>query len=85
MKKQGSRFRILLPFIMVVVALLSAPPISQPQASTSCDPPPAGCIELTVFNEQACRCECPDQACCEFYAPFVPHGCEGFPSSKQSQ
>ena len=77
MTKQTNRkrFRILLPFLMVIGALLSEPPTTKPQTAAFCDPPPSGCIDLTIFNEQACRCECPDQACCEFYYPFIPYGC----------
>lgn len=84
MNKQASRkrFRTLLPFLLVVASLVSAPPVSQPQASAFCNPPPGYCIEFTVWNEQNCRCECPDQACCEFYYPFIPYGCEGESSSQ---
>ena len=82
MSKHASRFRKLLPFLIVVAALVSAPPVSQPQASAFCEPPSGGCIEYTVFNEQTCRCECPNQDCCDFYFPWVPYGCEGESRSK---
>ena len=62
------RFRVLLPLLMIA-AYLTAPmaPISQVQAQE--------CIEYTVWNPQTQRCECPDQACCDFYCPFIPYGC----------
>ena len=58
-------FRVLLPLLMITAYLMA--PISQVRAQ--------GCIEYTVWNEQTQRCECPDQACCDFYCPFIPYGC----------
>jgi len=62
------RLRVLLPLLMIGV-YLTAPmaPINQVQAQF--------CIEYTVWNPQTERCECPDQACCDFYCPFIPYGC----------
>lgn len=59
------RFRVLLPLLIVAAYLMV--PVSQVQAQE--------CIELTVWNPQTQRCECPDQACCDFYWPFIPYGC----------
>jgi hypothetical protein len=78
-KKPKSRLFLLL-ILTAVVSLTLAPPVRQTQARL-CDPPPAGCIELTVWNPQTCQCECPDQACCDFYWPFTPHGCPGNPEA----
>lgn len=61
------RFRVLLALLLVAVYLM-APIITQVQAQE--------CIEFTVWNPQTQRCECPNQACCEFYFPFIPYGCE---------
>ena len=59
------RFMVLVPLLIVAVYLMA--PVRQVQAQ--------GCIEYTVWNEQTQRCECPDQACCDFYCPFIPYGC----------
>jgi CXCXC repeat len=81
-KRKGTRPRLFwLLLLTVLVSLALTPPAEQTRASL-CDPPPAGCIELTVWNPQTCQCECPDQACCEFYYPFTPHGCPGNPGEK---
>lgn len=86
MSKQASRrlFRTLLLFLVIVVYLISVAPVSQPQAVSSCNPPPLYCIEYTVWNEENCRCECPNQECCDFYYPFVPFGCDGNPAKASS-
>ena len=60
------RFRVLLPLLMVAAYLMA--PVSQVQGQE--------CIEYTVWNPVTQRCECPNQACCDFYWPFVPYGCE---------
>lgn len=57
--------RVLL-WLLIVTAYLMAP-VTQVRAQ--------GCIEYTVWNPETQRCECPDQACCEFYWPFIPYGC----------
>lgn len=79
MRQESSvkRFRTLLPFVILAAYLMSVAPISQPQARSYCPPPQGGCIEYTVYVEEACRCECPNQECCEFYYPFIPYGCPG--------
>lgn len=59
------RFRVLLPLLVVAVYLMA--PVSRVQGQE--------CIEYTVWNPQTQRCECPDQACCDFYCPFIPYGC----------
>jgi hypothetical protein len=59
------RFTVLLPLLLVAVYLIA--PVNQVQAQE--------CIEYTVWNPQTQRCECPDQACCDFYCPFIPYGC----------
>lgn len=70
--------------ILSAVAFLAlASPAKRVEARAFCEPPPGGCIELTVWNDQACRCECPDQSCCGYYWPFVPYGCDGNPASAQ--
>lgn len=77
MRQESSikRFRTLLPFMILAAYLMSVAPISQPQARSYCPGPQGECIELTVWNEQTCQCECPNQECCEFYWPFIPNGC----------
>lgn len=60
-----NRFKALLPLLIVAAYLMV--PVSQVQAQF--------CIEYTVWNPQTQRCECPDQACCDFYYPFIPYGC----------
>lgn len=59
------RFRVLLPLLMIAAYLMA--PIVHVRAQY--------CIEYTVWNPQTERCECPDQACCDFYCPFIPYGC----------
>jgi hypothetical protein len=72
------RLRTLLFCMILIASLMLVAPVSQPRASLSCNPPEGGfCIEFTVFNPETCQCECPDQACCDYYAPFVPNGCDG--------
>src|SRR5215208_837355 len=73
------RFRVLLPLLIVAVYLMV--PVNHVQAQ--------GCIEYTVWNPQTQRCECPDQACCDYYCPFIPYGCpdkgtEGCPETGEA-
>ena len=88
MSKHATRknFRMLLPFLIIVAYLMSVAPINHPQASSYCNPPPGlECIELTVWSDQNCRCECQTQECCDFYYPgFVPYGCPGNPAMLDS-
>lgn len=82
MSKQTARplSRLLLLVALVVVyALVASPGVRTVRA---CNPPPwLECIELTVFDWADCRCECPDEACCEYYMSqgFTPYGCPGNP------
>ncbi|HWN11362.1 MAG TPA: hypothetical protein VNO50_19195 [Pyrinomonadaceae bacterium] len=84
MSKQTRRKRltILLALVMITLCLLPGTPASRLEANTYSCEQYAYCIEYTVFNEYACRCECPNQECCEFYYPFIPYGCPGNPRSK---
>lgn len=75
LKQNPRRFASLLPLLIVVLYLSLVAPANQVEATSYC--PPVDCIELTVWNPQTCQCECPDQACCDFYWPFIPHGCPG--------
>lgn len=81
MSRQSSRrrFRVLLPLLIVAAYLMA--PVTQIQAQE--------CIEYTVWNPQTERCECPNQACCDFYCPFIPYGCpekgtEGCPETGEA-
>lgn len=74
MRSLRKRLAILAILMTAAVGLMLTTPVDQLKAKAWCDPP-GYCIEYTVFNEYTCRCECPDQWCCEFYYPFVPYGC----------
>jgi|GEM_PF-6150180 len=72
-KSLQKRLAILAVLMISAVGLMLTTPVSQLEAS-ACEQY-AYCIEYTVWNEYTCRCECPNQECCEFYYPFVPYGC----------
>ena len=78
MRKPSLQKRLTMLLVMVVMVGCLAFPVSQQQARAFCEPPPdcCGCIELLVYVPQNCRCECPDQACCDFYnSTYEGWGC----------
>jgi hypothetical protein len=74
--------------IGVMAGCLILPGSVRQHAAESCVPPPecCSCIELLVYVEQNCRCECPDQACCDFYnSTYEGWGCPKSSSNSVAQ
>lgn len=69
---------MLLAMMVMVGCLILPGPVTQQHAEEFCVPPPecCSCIPLLVYVPQNCRCECPDQACCDYYnSTFEGWGC----------